>query len=160
MQITNALALLASLAGLAHAFEVSFPNNTGGYWVPTRATPPTSRCSCSTRTTLSSTVTSRSVTRSTLPTERPRSSLTKFPVALTLCCLSTAATTRLIGPRCTTPRAPSKSSQTAPLPLRSRPTPTQTQTLRLPRLLPDRPAQLFRAQAALVPLAKVTAMAP
>ncbi|SNX83342.1 uncharacterized protein MEPE_02049 [Melanopsichium pennsylvanicum] len=33
MQITNALALLASLAGLAHAFEVSFPNNTGGYWV-------------------------------------------------------------------------------------------------------------------------------
>lgn len=33
MQITTALTLLASLAGLSQAFEITFPNNNGGYWV-------------------------------------------------------------------------------------------------------------------------------
>ncbi|SPO23031.1 uncharacterized protein UTRI_01709 [Ustilago trichophora] len=33
MQITTAVTLLASLAGLSQAFEITFPNNNGGYWV-------------------------------------------------------------------------------------------------------------------------------
>ena len=34
MQITlAAVAGLASVVGLAQAFEINFPNNNGGYWV-------------------------------------------------------------------------------------------------------------------------------
>lgn len=33
MQITNVVAVLASLVSLSHAFEISFPNSNGGYWV-------------------------------------------------------------------------------------------------------------------------------
>lgn len=33
MLIPNAIAALASLVGLSQAFEISFPNSNGGYWV-------------------------------------------------------------------------------------------------------------------------------
>lgn len=33
MHAAAALALIGSLAGVAQAFEITFPNNNGGYWV-------------------------------------------------------------------------------------------------------------------------------
>jgi hypothetical protein len=33
MHAAAALALIGSLAGVAQAFEITFPNNDGGYWV-------------------------------------------------------------------------------------------------------------------------------
>ncbi|KAJ1028723.1 hypothetical protein NDA16_001889 [Ustilago loliicola] len=41
MQITaTAFALLASLVGLSQAFEITFPNNNGGYWVVSNSSDP------------------------------------------------------------------------------------------------------------------------
>lgn len=33
MQFATAFTVLASLVGLSQAFEITFPNNNGGYWV-------------------------------------------------------------------------------------------------------------------------------